>query len=148
MLEIYPDALVVRTSAFFGPWDQYNFVYHTRSALASGHEVRAGADCIISPTYVPDLVNAALDLLIDGETGIWHLANQAAVSWGEFARMAAERGGFDPDRIILHGTERAPTNTALASVRGEMLPTLHSALDRFFKEAEVPWRSETGRPAR
>jgi len=147
-LQTYPDALVIRTSAFFGPWDQYNFVYHTLSALASGHEVPAGADCIISPTYVPDLVNAALDLLIDGETGIWHLANQGAVSWGEFARMAAERGGFDPGRIVLHGTERAPTSTALASVRGEMLPAIDSALDRFFTETEVPWSSETSRPGR
>jgi dTDP-4-dehydrorhamnose reductase len=148
VLETYPDALVIRTSAFFGPWDQYNFVYDTLSALALGHEVRAGTDCIISPTYVPDLVNAALDLLIDGETGIWHLANQGAVSWGEFARMAAERGGFDPGRIVLHGTERAPTSTALASVRGEMLPVIDSALGRFFTETEVPWSSETSRPGR
>ncbi len=44
--------------------------------------------------------------------------------------MAAERGGFDPDRIVSHGTERTPTSTALASVRGEMLPALapHAAL--------------------
>jgi dTDP-4-dehydrorhamnose reductase len=148
VLEIYPDALVVRTSAFFGPWDQYNFVYHTLSALAAAREVTAGADSIISPTYVPDLVNAALDLLIDGETGIWHLANQGAVSWGELARMAATCGGFDPDRVVLHGTERIPTSRALASVRGEMMPPLASALDRFFKESEVALRSETGRPTR
>ncbi|MBV8456350.1 MAG: sugar nucleotide-binding protein, partial [Acetobacteraceae bacterium] len=31
----YSDALIIRTSAFFGPWDQYNFVYHTLCALAS-----------------------------------------------------------------------------------------------------------------
>jgi dTDP-4-dehydrorhamnose reductase len=110
--------------------------------------VGAGVDCIVSPTYVPDLVNAALDLLIDGETGIWHLVNEGAVSWGKFARMAAERGGFDPDRLVLHGTERTPTSTALASVRGEMLPALDSALDRFFKETEVPWASEPVRPSR
>jgi dTDP-4-dehydrorhamnose reductase len=144
VLEIYPDALIIRTSAFFGPWDQYNFVYHTLCALASGQEATAGADCIISPTYVPDLVNATLDLLIDGETGIWHLANQGAVSWGELARAAAQRGGFDPDRVVLHGTERPVMSTALASVRGEMLPPLDSALDRFFKETEVPWASEIG----
>lgn len=148
VLETYPDALVIRTSAFFGPWDQYNFVYHTLRALASGREVGAGVDCIVSPTYVPDLVNAALDLLIDGEIGIWHLVNEGAVSWGKFARMAAERGGFDPDRLVLHGTERTPTSTALASVRGEMLPALDSALDRFFKETEVPWASEPVRPSR
>jgi dTDP-4-dehydrorhamnose reductase len=144
VLETYPDALVIRTSAFFGPWDQHNFIYHALRALASGREVSAGVDCIVSPTYVPDLVNATLDLLIDGETGIWHLANRGAVSWGELARAAAQRGGFEPDRVVLHGTERPATSTALASVRGEMLPPLDSALDRFFKETEVPWCSETG----
>ena len=32
---------------------------------------------MVSPTYVPDLVHASLDLLIDGEHGLWHLANEA-----------------------------------------------------------------------
>src|SRR3954471_10498350 len=74
-----PDALILRTSAFFGPWDPHNFVYHTLRALAAGDQWQAAADYTITPTYVPDLVNASLDLLIDGETGIWHLANQGAV---------------------------------------------------------------------
>jgi dTDP-4-dehydrorhamnose reductase len=146
--EVNPDALIIRTSAFFGPWDRYNFVYHTLSALASGREVAAGVDCHISPTYVPDLVNATLDLLIDGESGIWHLANQGAVSWAEFARLNAIRAGFDPDRIVQEGTDRTRISTALASVHGELLPPLASALDRFITESEVPWRSEPVRPSR
>jgi dTDP-4-dehydrorhamnose reductase len=36
---------------------------------------------LMSPTYVPDLVNAALDLLVDEEKGIWHLCNDGLVSW-------------------------------------------------------------------
>ena len=47
----------------------------------------------MSPTYVPDLVDRALDLLIDGAAGVWHLANAGAVSWLEFARMAAVAAG-------------------------------------------------------
>ena len=39
---------------------------------------RAAADIVVSPTYVPDLVHATLDLLLDGETGLWHLANDGA----------------------------------------------------------------------
>src|SRR4051794_3070055 len=119
-----PDALIIRTSAFFGPWDPHNFVYHTLRTLAAGDQWQAPADCTITATYVPDLVNASLDLLIDGETGIWHLANQGAISWGELARLVAERGGFDPERVILHGTDRVQTSTALGSARGFILPTL------------------------
>ena len=139
VLESHSDALILRTSAFFGPWDAYNFVYYALCLLASGREVSAMANSRVSPTYVPDLVNAALDLLIDGETGIWHLANQGEVSWAELARLAARCGGFDPDRVVLHGTEESQTSTALASERGEMLPPLQSALDRFFRESEFPW---------
>src|SRR3954470_20508702 len=112
-----PDALILRTSAFFGPWDPHNFVYHTLRALAVGDQWQAASDSVITPTYVPDLVNASLDLLIDGETGIWHLANQGAVSWGELACRVAERGGFDPERVVLHGTDRIQTSTALGSAR-------------------------------
>jgi dTDP-4-dehydrorhamnose reductase len=143
-----PDALILRTSAFFGPWDPHNFVYHTLRALAVGDQWQAASDSVITPTYVPDLVNASLDLLIDGETGIWHLANQGAVSWGELARLVAERGRFDPDRVVLHGIDRVRTSTALGSARGFMLPTLDSALDRFFRESEQAWASGHARPSR
>lgn len=146
VLEIHPDALIARTSAFFGPWDRYNFVYHTLCALTAGREVSTVADIVISPTYVPDLVNASLDLLIDGETGIWHLANRGAVSWGELARLVAARAGFDADRVMLTRGDDPPASTAMASLRGEMLPPLNSALDRFFKESEVAWRPESDRP--
>ncbi|MGI4881446.1 MAG: hypothetical protein ACRYG4_28625 [Janthinobacterium lividum] len=37
----------------------------------------------MSPTYIPDLVDATLDLLIDGEVGVWHLSNPGRVSWLE-----------------------------------------------------------------
>ena len=108
----------------------------------------ASANCVVSPTYVPDLVTAALDLLIDGETGIWHLVNQGAVSWGELARLTATQGGFDPDRVRLERADETPINTALASQRGEMLPPLASALERFFRESEVAWETGSGRPSR
>ena len=42
---------------------------------------------------MPDLVHAVLDLLIDGERGIWHLANAGAVTWAELARLARGAAG-------------------------------------------------------
>ena len=61
-------ALVVRTAAFFGPWDQYNFVTRGIAAVRRGQPWHAAHDQRVSPTYVPDLVHASLDLLIDGES--------------------------------------------------------------------------------
>ena len=44
---------------------------------------------------VPDLVDASLDLLIDGASGLWHLANDGAVTWAEFAERAARQAGLN-----------------------------------------------------
>ena len=86
---------MVRTSAFFSPWDEYNFVHF---ALQAGHQKQAfeaADDVLISPTYVPDLVNVSLDLLIDEEHGVWHLANQGSYTWAELARLAADMASMD-----------------------------------------------------
>ncbi|MDQ3256804.1 MAG: sugar nucleotide-binding protein [Acidobacteriota bacterium] len=139
VLEAKPTALVVRTSAFFGPWDEYNFVTVALRTLAAGHRFTAVADAIVSPTYVPDLVNASLDLLIDGEHGIWHLANPGAISWAELARRAAQLAGLDPDRVDACSSESLklvaprPTYTVLGSELGTLLPSFEDALSRYMQ---------------
>ncbi|HEY8383317.1 MAG TPA: family 1 glycosylhydrolase [Microvirga sp.] len=141
VIEAHPGALVLRTSAFFGPWDRHNFVWHALNRLAQGDTVEAGPDRV-SPTYVPDLVNHALDLLIDGGAGLWHMANGGEISWRDLAVLAAERAGLDAGRV----TEAAagePLSTALATERGTLMPTLDSAIDRFFRDSEVDWEIDT-----
>jgi dTDP-4-dehydrorhamnose reductase len=130
-------ALVIRTSAFFGPWDRYNFAWNVLSALARGEPVRACRHTEVSPTYVPDLVHAALDLLIDGETGVWHVANQGRLSWYEFATSVAEQAGYDR-RLIEPLSEAPPTVTALASARGTLLRPFDHALADFVAQAPRP----------
>jgi dTDP-4-dehydrorhamnose reductase len=130
ILDAHPESLVVRTSAFFGPWDEHR-------ALAEGREVRAADDTIVSPTYVPDLVHACLDLAIDSEQGLWHLANQGTATWAELARKAARLGGHAPSRITsVPSSELAwraprPPFSALGSARGLLLPSLDDALLRY-----------------
>ena len=128
--------LVVRTSAFFGPWDRYNFAWHVLSSLARGETVRACSRSRVSPTYVPDLCHAALDLLIDGETGLWHLANDGEVSWHEFARRVAQGAGYDPALVIAEDGPEA-LSTALASKRGMMLRSFDEALEDFLRSATI-----------
>lgn len=145
VLSVMPGALVIRTSAFFGPWDEYNFVFAALRALASGENFRAAGDAIISPTYVPDLVHAALDLLIDGERGLWHLSNQGETSWADFARRAAEAAQLDAQLVkacpttSLELTAPRPLYSALTSERGRLLPPLDQALARYVRESEVRW---------
>ncbi len=125
-----PEALIIRTSAFFGPWDQHNFLAQTMQQLARGEEVVASADQVVTPTYVPDLVHATLDLLLDGETGIWHLTNQGAVSWHDLARDIADRSRLSTKRVR-SSESSVRTDTSLTSDRGILLRPLEEALSDF-----------------
>jgi dTDP-4-dehydrorhamnose reductase len=137
VLRAHPDALIVRSGAFFGPWDEHNFLTVALRTLNSGREFTAMDDVIVSPTYVPDLVNAALDLLIDGERGLWHLVNQGSLSWMEFARQAAVLARVSAARLVPRRhcsaglIAQRPTFSALASERGMLLPSLADALARY-----------------
>lgn len=129
--------LVVRTAAFFSPWDRHNFAIHAVAALRRGQAFVAAADCTVTPTYVPDLCDATLDLLLDGASGLWHLTNGEALTWAGFAVRIAEACGLDPSLVrpvpaaTLGWTARRPPNCALASERGSPMPPLASALTRF-----------------
>jgi len=136
--EAYPQALVIRTSAFFGPWDRYNFVHGVLRRLVAGHRVEVNDGIIVSPTYVPDLTYGALDLLIDGATGVWHLANQGVLSWYELAERAAHEAGVATTSLTrVSGGDSCVT--ALSSERGLLLPALDSAIHRFVRESAVTW---------
>ena len=129
------DALIVRSSSFFGPWDRYNFLYETLRRLARGEEVEASATRIVSPTYVPELVQATLDLLLDEASGLWHLANQGAASFHDLAHEAADRAGLDKRLIRLADT--APSDTSLSSERGILLRPVDEALTSFMEDVET-----------
>jgi dTDP-4-dehydrorhamnose reductase len=137
VLDADPQALVIRTSAFFGPWDGHNFVTQALNTLEAGKPFAAADDLLVTPTYVPDLVNATLDLLIDRERGIWHLTNGDAVSWAELARRACAATGVNHARVqprpwaSFGQPAPRPRSSALQSERGLLLPSLDDALARF-----------------
>ena len=142
----YPAALVIRTSAFFGPWDDYNFLHYIRKSLSQCETVQVAKDLYISPTYVPHLVHAALDLLIDQESGIWHLANKGAVTWSELAYMAAARFNLDSSLLQpvhasrMNFTAKRPYYSVLGSERGQLLPSLEHALDEYWRLGKAAHR--------
>ena len=137
VLAAHPGALMVRTSAFFGPWDQHNFVTQALRALAAGQPFEAADDLMVSPTYVPDLAHACLDLLIDGEAGVWHLSNGGAVSWLQLARQAADMAGIDSGTLLARPAATLapgvawPRFSALGSERAALMPPLDDALRRY-----------------
>lgn len=142
-LEANAQTLVVRTSAFFGPFDESNFLTVALRTLAARERFAAADDAVVSPTYVPDLVDAVLDLLIDGESGTWHLANEGATTWAELADSAATLAGTSTETLERTTTEALrlpaprPLMSALASDRGQLLPSLEHALERYVAECEL-----------
>lgn len=137
VLKLYPASLMVRTSAFFGPWDQHNFAHLVRRSLQNEAYINVASDAVVSPTYVPDLAHATLDLLVDDESGIWHLANHGELSWADFANEVADR--FSLNRKYIHAlptpdfnfAARRPLYSVLTSSRGILLPPLEDALRRY-----------------
>lgn len=129
--------LTVRTAAFFSPFDPHNFAWATVQALTRGEPFRAASDQTVSPTYVPHLADAVLDLAIDGEHGLWHLAGDEALTWSAFAERIAKANGLDASLIdAVPGSSlgwRAvrPAWSALTSRRGKMMPPLDHAIAQF-----------------
>lgn len=140
VLLAHPAALVIRTSAFFSPWDDYNFLTIALRTLAARQPFIAASDAVVSPTYVPDLVNTTLDLLIDGESGLWHLANAGAISWADLAREVATLAGLNHTHIQARPTKELnwvaprPAYSALTSERGVLLPALDQAIGCYMNE--------------
>jgi dTDP-4-dehydrorhamnose reductase len=145
VLEIFKSALVVRTSSFFGPWDAHNWVTLALLAMVKGEPCPVEANCIMSPTYVPDLVDICLDLLIDKENGLWHLTHNQSMTWAELIRTAAQRAGISTRTLKtvlpedLQWKAPRPPQSALSSLHGRLLPTLESALDRYVLDGAPHW---------
>lgn len=153
VLDVCPQALVIRTSAFFGPWDNFNFVTQALNALAAGSSFTAASDVTVTPTYVPDLVDISLDLMIDRENGIWHMAHSEPVSWAALALKAADMAGIDAARLqavpgaqLGHVAPR-PSYSALRSERAYLMPKLDDALSRYIQTRQQS-SDEQNRPAR
>jgi dTDP-4-dehydrorhamnose reductase len=138
-----PDALIIRTSAFFGPWDKHNFAHAVLESMKNEQPFHAAGDVIVSPTYVPDLAHAAMDLFIDEEKGIWHVSNSGMLTWADFGLAIAERGGYKKHQLIscpsaeMGWQAKRPLYSALESEKGIHLPQLDNALQRYFEERTI-----------
>ncbi|MCW3054255.1 MAG: dTDP-4-dehydrorhamnose reductase, partial [Chthonomonadales bacterium] len=143
-----PSALVVRSGPLFGPWDERNFVTRALQQISTGRRFAAIDNVVVSPTYIPDLVHVCLDLLIDGEQGVFDLANRGTVTWLQLALMAAERAGQDPQ--LIEGYPRSafdlsassPSYRVLGNKCASFLQSLEAALQCYFQDCEIPWQQQ------
>lgn len=96
--ELDPGSTIVRTSwvcGFHGP----NMV-KTILRLAGEHDTLSFVDDQRGhPTFADDLAGMLRRLVVDRRPGLFHVTNQGAVSWYEFAREVLAAAGLDPERV-------------------------------------------------
>ncbi len=132
VLQLNARSMVVRTSTIFGGPIEGGFIARAASGLARGQRMTVATDELISPAYGADVARVALDLLIDEERGIWHLVNDAALSWAELAQAIARCIGADA-ALVEPLTDGASLKCfAMKSERARLMPSLDDAFARHF----------------
>jgi dTDP-4-dehydrorhamnose reductase len=112
MLDLVPDALVVRMAGFFGGDDKdKNFVgQFTRrlaDALAAGISRVEVGDRIWQPTYTLDAAGNALLLLALGKTGVYHMGAHGEATFFDVAAACVEFLGLSSLVAIVPGSSSA-----------------------------------------
>jgi dTDP-4-dehydrorhamnose reductase len=96
--ELDPGSTVMRTSWVCGFHGQ-NMV-KTILRLAGEHETLSFVDDQRGhPTFAADLAQGIKRLVVDRRPGTFHVTNQGAVSWFEFAQAVLAAAGLDPERV-------------------------------------------------
>ncbi len=93
-----PEALVVRLSWVSGLHGRN--IVKTVLALAGGRdELTFVNDQHGHPTFARDAAAMIRRLVVERRPGLFHVTNQGATSWYEFARAVMECAGEDPERV-------------------------------------------------
>lgn len=92
------DATVIRTAWVCGEYG-HNMVKTILRLLGEHDTLTFVDDQVGHPTFTSDLAPVVRDLAISRRPGLFHVTNQGAVSWFEFAREVAKASGADPERV-------------------------------------------------
>lgn len=92
VLEVLPDACIVRTSWLFGPWGKC-FPDTILKLAAIRSELDVVNDQRGCPTYTFDLAQAIIKLCHASAKGIVHCTNAGVCSWYEFASEVIRQAG-------------------------------------------------------
>jgi dTDP-4-dehydrorhamnose reductase len=136
---VNPEAhAIVRTSWVCGHYGK-NMVKTILRLAAEHDQLSFVRDQRGHPTIVADLAPMLVRIADERRAGIWHVTNQGAVSWYEFAQAVMRAAGHDPKRVHPITTAELqpprpaprPANSVLDSERlapHELLPDFRDSL--------------------
>jgi dTDP-4-dehydrorhamnose reductase len=144
-LEAGAEATIVRTSWVCG--QHGGNMVKTILRLAGEHDTLTFVDDQRGyPSFADDLAVMIHRLVVDRRAGLFHVTNQGAVSWYEFARAVLQAAGLDPERVKPIATADLqparpaprPANSVLdnAGLRLggiPLLPDFHEPLERLVR---------------
>ncbi len=145
ILEVLPDACIVRTSWLFGVGgkcfpDTILKVASTRPQIEVVNDQRG------CPTYTPDLADTIIQLSRLNAKGIVHVTNAGACSWFEFAEEIVRSAGLETRVLPISSDKiarpaRRPANSVLAPGSlhglGLRMPAWQDALRRYLEERKT-----------
>jgi dTDP-4-dehydrorhamnose reductase len=124
VLDLLPNALVIRTAALFGDRGSAikggSFPDRILARARAGEPLRVVADQKVNPTYTADLAPVALELGESALRGVVHVVAAGCAGWDEFARAALAEfhvaAEVEPaSSAEFAGGARRPLNGCLAS---------------------------------
>lgn len=140
VLEVMPDALIVRTSWIFGggPDKDKKFVGNIIKQLRAGtEEIRAAADVTGTPTYGRDFIQAVQRFLEEGRTGVAHLTNAGSASRYDIAKCIKELLGSPVEVVPVDAAVFGGTVTHNEALSGEQMRPWQDALREYI---ETEWQ--------
>jgi dTDP-4-dehydrorhamnose reductase len=133
VLQAEPNALIARSGFAMDPQLPADALASAIDTIRMQRAPALSSRVLVTPSYLPHVVDAALDLLVDAETGIWHLASPTSCSPLELARSCAERLGlpFHSRPAQSQSQDQRGPMRALESRRGWPLPNLAAAVEAY-----------------
>jgi dTDP-4-dehydrorhamnose reductase len=141
-----PGALVARVN-FFGwsPSGNRSLAEFFFNNLAAGKQIKGFTDVNICPTFVGDLTDLLLSMLIKGLNGVYHAVGGECLSKFAFGVALARRFGLDeglimPATVDLSGLKTARSHNLNLSVHklstalGQTIPPYSTGLERFYTQ--------------
>ena len=144
-------AYVVRTCGVYGArissTKGYTFIDRIVNQARAGEVVRVVNDQTVSPTYAGHLAQGVLELLQSGAAySVYHIVNEGAVTWYDFATEALRQAGIDhPIEPISYTTwvsrARRPAYSALENSKlhalGIRMPDWREGIAAYLRDKEV-----------
>ena len=113
-------------------------------------ELKFVDDQIGNPTFADDAARAIVHIASSDKGGIWHVTNQGAVSWYQFARDVLQAAGMDSDKVKPISTSdlqpprpaKRPANSvlhngAMQAAGFDLLPDYHVPLARLVRRLQA-----------